>query len=139
MLKQALWVLWQGTWCLPQNLIGLCLYLVHRHNEHCHFRGALVTAWNYTGCTSLGCFLFICDRDMQDRPLLVHEYGHTVQSAVLGWLYLPVIALPSMLWFALPVCRRYRREHHCSYYAFYTERWANSWGERVTGERPAGT
>ena len=103
MVRQILWILWQILWCLPQNLVGLVLFLLHGRETHRCFRGAVVTAWGHRGCASLGCFIFIDRRAMQDRPLLVHEYGHTVQSAVLGWLYLPVISLPSMLWYSLLV------------------------------------
>ncbi|MDR1116206.1 MAG: hypothetical protein LBL33_08710 [Tannerella sp.] len=31
------------------------------------------------------------------REVVRHEYGHAMQSACLGWLYLPVIGLPSLL------------------------------------------
>ena len=63
--------------------------------------------------------------------LLVHEYGHTVQNAVLGFLYLPVIVVPSVLWFSLPMMKQYRKRKQFSYYRFYTEKWANAWGEKV--------
>ena len=137
-MKRILWVIWQIVWCLPQNLVGLCLLLLHRKGKHLRFRGAYVTTWNHRGCTSMGCFLFLDRRAVHDRPLLVHEYGHTMQSAVLGWLYLPVIALPSMLWFFLPACRRFRKHRRFSYYRFYTESWANRWGERVCREPSVG-
>lgn len=138
MVKRILWLVLQWTWCLPQNLVGLCILLAHRKEERMRFHGAYVTAWGNNGCTSMGSFIFMDRSNMQHMPLLVHEYGHTLQSAVLGWLYLPVIALPSVLWFLLPVCRQYRRKHRISYYRFYTESWANRWGERVCGERSMG-
>lgn len=137
-LRQILWIVLQCTWCLPQNLAGLCMALALRKHEHMRFQGAYVTAWRFQGCTSMGCFIFMQDKAMQHRPLLVHEYGHTIQSAVLGWLYLPVIVLPSVLWFRLPVFRRYRRRRKLSYYRFYTEKWANHWGEKYCGERSMG-
>ena len=129
-MKRILWILLQCTWCLPQNLAGLCMALICRKHAHARFQSAYVTAWRFRGCTSMGCFIFMNEKAMQ-----VHEYGHTMQSAVLGWLYLPVIALPSMLWFHLPVFRRYRRKKRMSYYRFYTEKWANHWGEKFCGER----
>lgn len=138
MLKRILWVVWQIVWCLPQNLAGLCLYLAHRREAHQMFRGAVVTAWNVQGCASVGCFIFMERHSMQNRRLLVHEYGHTIQSAVLGWLYLPVIQLPSALWFGIPALRNWRRKRGYSYYRFYTERWANRWGEAFCGEPAMG-
>ncbi len=138
MLRLVLWWVWQVTWCLPQNLVGACLYLCCLKSAHRTFRFARVTAWKWQGCTSVGCFIFMHDRSLSHRPLLVHEYGHTLQSAVLGWLYLPVIWLPSVIWYAVPALRRMRRRRHISYYAFYTERWANAWGERVCREPSMG-
>ena len=128
-MRRIIWILLQCTWSLPQNLVGLTLLLCHRKGEHRRFRGALVTAWQHRGCASMGCFIFMNADCMDDRPLLVHEYGHTMQSAALGWLYLPLAGLPSMLWYALPCVRKGK-----GYYSFYTERWANRWGERVCGE-----
>ena len=68
------------------------------------------------------------------QRIKVHEYGHTIQSVLLGPLFLPVIGLPSLLWANLPACARYRRNRGISYYSFYTEAWANRLGEWVTGE-----
>ena len=73
-----------------------------------------------------------------DRRLLVHEYGHTIQSLMLGPLYLVVIGLPSALWLNTPSFVRKRRQGRTSYYAFYTERWANRLGERALGEPSVG-
>ncbi len=53
---------------------------------------------------------------------LMHEYGHTLQSIILGPLFLPVVGLPSLLWAGLPVFRKYREKSAVSYYRFYTER-----------------
>ncbi len=71
-----------------------------------------------------------------DERLLVHEYGHTVQSLILGPLYLFVIGLPSIVWMRVAPLARWRRRSGTSYYAFYPERWANWLGERVL-KRPS--
>ena len=137
-LAALAWIIWQVTWCLPQNAAGLVIWLAHCRARQFGFRYARVTAWQHRSCASMGCFIFMDERALRDRPLLVHEYGHTIQSAVLGWLYLPVIVLPSVLWFSLPALRRYRKKHRRSYYSFYTERWANHLGERVCREPSMG-
>ncbi len=59
----------------------------------------------------------------------MHEYGHTVQSLILGPLYLFVIGIPSFLW-ALPPATRWRARHKIPYSALYTERWADRNGAR---------
>ena len=68
--------------------------------------------------------------------LLVHEYGHTIQSLILGPLYLLIIGIPSSLWGFLG--GRKRREQQIPYCAFFTEKWANRLGEWVTGEESIG-
>lgn len=84
-------------------------------------------------------FIFISESAMTDERrefTLMHEYGHTVQSCILGPLFLPVIGLPSLLWAGLPVFRRFRERRGVSYYRFYPERWANFLGKRaVTAQR----
>ena len=54
---------------------------------------------------------------------LCSPIGHARQSRMLGWLYLLVIGLPSIVWAALygwliPRCEN-------GYYKFYTEKWAD--------------
>ena len=70
--------------------------------------------------------------------LFVHEYGHTVQSLILGPLYLIVIGMPSTLWGFLPNLHKKRKDEQISYFSFFTEGWANRLGEKVTGEKSMG-
>ena len=51
-------------------------------------------------------------------------------------LYLIVIGIPSFLWAFL--MGKKRREKQIPYGAFFTEKWANRLGERVTGEDSIG-
>lgn len=69
------------------------------------------------------------------QRLLVHEYGHTIQSLILGPFYLIVIGIPSTLWGFLPFLNEKRKNEGLSYFSFYTEKWANCLGEKVTGEK----
>ena len=69
------------------------------------------------------------------RRLLVHEYGHTIQSLILGPLYLIVVGIPSTLWGFLPSLNQKRKKEGLSYFSFFTEKWANYLGEQVTGEK----
>ena len=63
----------------------------------------------------------------------VHEYGHCIQSIVLGPLYL-IVGLISVTWANLPYFRKLRREKKVPYTACFAESWASKWGEWVTGE-----
>ena len=148
-MKKALYVLIQCTWGIPQTLLGFLLFLFFIRKRHFLYHGAIVTEIPGRGSVSLGLFVFIgtvlptdrrCknripDKEMEQR-VLVHEYGHTIQSLILGPLYLPVIGIPSLTWCTITfslnrTCKR-------SYYRFYTERWANHLGERVTKKRSMG-
>ncbi len=132
-----------------QSLLGLCVFLIHSQSRHFFYHGAVVTVWDAPSSVSLGMFVFVtkkpyfCDK-LQDTyskeelaaRLLVHEYGHTVQSLILGPLYLLLMGIPSTLWGFLPSCQKRRRQQQVSYFSFFTERWANVLGERVT-KRPS--
>jgi hypothetical protein len=123
-----------ATWGLPQTIAGAGVLLAAgRHRKRYPFRSAIVTEWKLSRGLSLGPFIFVprhCP-----RRLLVHEYGHTVQALILGPLYLPLIVIPSLVWAGTPALERRRRRRGMSYYAFYTERWANHLAERVCHER----
>lgn len=67
------------------------------------------------------------------KRLLVHEYGHTIQSLILGPLYLIIIGIPSTLWGF--VGAKKRKDDQIPYGAFFTEGWANRLGEWVTSEK----
>ena len=85
-------------------------------------------------------FIFVTKHTGEDlkRMITVHEYGHTIQSLILGPLYLFVIGAPSLLWAGIPAFGRMRRRRQMSYYRFYPERWANHLGEKVTNEKSMG-
>lgn len=71
---------------------------------------------------------------MDAAPVLVHEYGHTIQSMILGPLYLFVIGIPSCIWAFTPYFQKLRSKGKYSYYDFYPEKWANYLGSKVTGQ-----
>lgn len=133
-MKVFLFRLWQWTWGLPQTLLGAVLYLVYRKCPHETFHGAVVTHWPKRGSLGVGMFLFLGKHanPAAGQQVLVHEYGHAVQSLILGPLFLPVMGIPSFLWCNLPPCRRLRKEKGVSYYSFYPESTANRLGAAVT-------
>ncbi|MBQ1405359.1 MAG: hypothetical protein II382_07500 [Oscillospiraceae bacterium] len=139
MMKRLLYIVWQYTWGLLQNLAGGTIYAFYRLRGCPHFayQGALAVIWPVrSGSMSLGRFLFLHESYRPgDRALLAHEYGHTIQSLILGPLYLFVIGLPSLLWAGLPVFQRRRHDRHVSYYSFYPEKWANALGARFARPR----
>lgn len=136
-MLRALALIWQLMWGLPQNVVGAVLYAyLFRGHRHGVFRTAYVTEWSLNSGLSLGAFIFV-PRGMS-KALVVHEYGHTIQSMLLGPFYVPMIVIPSLVWAGLPACTRFRERRNYSYYRFFCERWANRLARRVTRERPIG-
>ena len=121
-IKTFLMVLWQ----LPQDLLGAIICLVCRIRKRtCHCQDdRIFVEWGLYSGLSLGHFIFVHTTDV--TTTVKHEYGHTLQSHYLGWLYLLVIGLPSIIWAGC--FDRYRARKGVSYYSFYTERWADKLG-----------
>jgi hypothetical protein len=104
-------------WQLPQNLLGL-LFLLFIRGEEKHSLGGISFYYSkgFNGGISLGKYIIV---GRKSETTIRHEYGHCLQSQMLGPLYLLVIGLPSLIHAWLCDC------HNHSYYDFYTERWAN--------------
>lgn len=134
-MKTLLFRLWQWTWGFPQTLVGFIIYLAHKDAPHRTYHGCIVTKWKQAASLGVGMFLFLSERSYENDPQVqVHEFGHAVQSAILGPLFLPVMGIPSFLWCNLKPCRKLRREKGVSYYRLYTESTANYLGSLVTKE-----
>lgn len=148
-MKIFIYRIWQCTWGILQTFLGLVLFLLHCRDKHFNYHGAIVTVWETKSSISLGMFVFVTSEpyfvekfkgqigaeELSNR-LLVHEYGHTIQSLILGPLYLILIGIPSTLWGFWGA--RNRKEKQIPYGAFVTEKWANHLGEIVSGEKSIG-
>ncbi len=133
-VDMVFYVILQCSWGCFQTLAGFVCFLRYASCPHTWFHGAIHTQWNREDGISLGLFIFTPEKeDASDRRMTVHEYGHTIQSLMLGPLYLFVIGIPSLFWANLNCCRRMRRERQTAYSWFYTEAWANWLGRRLTG------
>lgn len=127
-MRTFLFRLIQCTWSLPQTMFGAVIFLFSNRRDVRSFHGAIVTRWSCRYSVSLGLFIFLAED--ADERLLLHEYGHCIQSLMLGVLYVPLVLIPSVLWLRLPLCRRYRCRKSISYYSFITERTADRLSER---------
>ena len=124
-------------WQLPQSVIGTIVQYVYMHlkgdkvqvgmplmGSHPQYLIAVVFSSRMQGGLSLG------DTITLPHPYsfstLVHEKGHCLQSMFLGWFYLPVIGLPSILWASWHTLTKSKRD----YYSFFTERWANKLADK---------
>ena len=130
-MKKFLFRLAQCTWGIPQTLTGFIIFLMLRKKNVSSFHGAFICRWNYPYSVSLGKFIFISDKTSCFERLSVHEYGHCIQSLILGIFYMPFISIPSALWLRLPICKKLRRKRNISYYSFITERTADRLGESI--------
>ena len=116
-MRTLLWI-----WCFPQMLAGYLVRILTRAVE----RDGYFEYNLKSGSVSLGEYIFICPGHVGKPSVLKHEQGHRTQSRMLGWLYLPVIGIPSIVWAGC--FEKYRKKHGVSYYAFYTEKWADKLG-----------
>lgn len=150
-MSRILYTIIQFTWGILQSAAGFVVFIRNVRSKHFIYHGSIVTEWKNSTSVSLGIFIFttsspyfadkIKDEFPQDEiynRIITHEYGHTIQSVMLGPLYLFVIGIPSTVWAFIPVLVKKRRENKISYFAFFTEKWANYLGEKYTGEKALG-
>lgn len=128
-VKEVLFYIWQ----LPQNLLGLLLLGWYKHEQVYHRlngRTFYFTTEMISGI-SLGNYIIMNRQDREDG--MRHEYGHTIQSRWLGWLYLPIIGLPSGLYNLID---RYILEPligwEASYRLYYCMPW-EAWADKLGG------
>lgn len=116
------------TWQLPQTFIGriVCKILKGEKKIFKFDDIGEIETWIVPlqyGSVSLGKYILLCKGHENNADIVRHEHGHQLQGMILGWLYLLVIGLPSLLW-----CTIIHKKKGGSYYAYWTERWANKLG-----------
>lgn len=78
-------------WQLPQNIIGLLVILITGSK----YNGYYWDGGRFVFCVCLGKYIII--NGPHTKWDYMHECGHHRQSKMLGWLYLPVVGLPSVI------------------------------------------
>ena len=122
-MKKVLTVIGTLTWGLPITLIGFLVFLfflVQPKTRYHWFRGCCVVEMPYgSGGFSLGWFIFLPETNPKRSPWFTcHEYGHSVQVAVIGPFYLFIIIMSIIsFWTNLD-------KHDTRWF----ERWADKWG-----------
>lgn len=120
-MKNVFFIFLQCTWGVLQSLLGVIFLLINvfRIRRIFIYKNSVVIGFGRNwGGVSLGLFIFVSKNRVDDIQTLLHEYGHCIQSVILGPLYVFVIGIPSLSW-AMFFSRGK------NYYSFYTERWAN--------------
>ena len=90
------------TWCLPQTLLGFIIKsfykLTNKIAQVTTYKSAkviFIKNWMFTG-VSLGKYIILNESETGNINTIKHEYGHTIQSFILGITYLFVVGIPSV-------------------------------------------
>lgn len=115
-------------WELPQFILAVLILVTVRKRikETIKYRNSKIyLVKGFPGGLSLSFIIFLNSRKKSNLRIIKHEYGHTLQSLILGWLYLLIVGLPSitraMIW-----SRRKLEEK--KYYCRFPENWADLLG-----------
>ena len=119
-------------WQLPQHIVAIIYfgYLVMMCKDlgiDSRYKQATVIPCIMRGAVTLGNYVFV-GLNSEYRETVKHELGHTIQSKILGPLYLIVIGIPSITYCGLR--RLFPSLRKKNYYDFYTEKWANNLSEK---------
>ena len=119
-------------WQLPQHIVALIYfgYLVMMCKDlgvDSRYKQATVIPCIMRGAVTLGNYVFV-GLNSEYKETVKHELGHTIQSKILGPLYLIIIGIPSITYCGLR--RIFPSLRKKNYYNFYTEKWANNLSEK---------
>lgn len=101
-------------WQLPQHLVAWFILLFKRPIRYDIYKNKKVYRYNNKRSCSLGDYIFISP-NVRDQATIAHEYGHSVQSRILGPLYL----------FTVGICSVSNPFSTARYYSVWCEWWAN--------------
>ena len=119
-------------WQLPQHIVAIIYfgYLVMMCKDlgvDSRYKQAIVIPCIMRGAVTLGNYVFV-GLNSEYKETIKHELGHTIQSKILGPLYLIIIGIPSITYCGLR--RMFPSLRKKNYYNFYTEKWANNLSEK---------
>lgn len=129
-------------WTLPQSLLAVIMIGVFKYfasitrvtdgyklgkNTKVYFINAKV---NFSG-VSLGEYILLSERYPDVETTVKHEEGHTIQSYMLGPLYLIIVGLPSIVMNIISTIsvRYFSGKFNDNYY----NRWPESWADKLSG------
>ena len=119
-------------WQLPQHIVALIYfgYLVMMCKDlgiDSRYKQAIVIPCIMRGAITLGNYVFV-GLNSEYKETVKHELGHTIQSKILGPLYLIVIVIPSITYCGLR--RLFPSLRKKNYYNFFSETSANYFSEK---------
>lgn len=124
-VKDMLLYIWQ----FPQNVLGGFLVWLFKAILHGQCENDIIDGYfiatrftkKWSG-VSLGDYIIFSDEKYATETNIRHEYGHQIQSKYLGWSYLLLIGLPSL------IANLIHRKIKFDYYSTPWESWADSLG-----------
>ncbi|MEO7175456.1 MAG: hypothetical protein ABIV51_06330 [Saprospiraceae bacterium] len=121
-------------WELPQNIAGAILYVIMLIrgtviNSERTLQRQFIQTKRLGIC--LGYFVFWTTEKYGDtNRTRKHEYGHSIQSRLLGPLYLILVGIPSMARYLYAIYFESKTHRTWTkYYAGYPENWADRLGK----------
>lgn len=131
-IKRFLFIALQCTWGILPTLVGLLFFIKLKDYPHKTYRGCIDTRWDTRSGLSLGLFIFTPNDKIKDgEKIRVHEYGHCIQSIVLGPLF-AIFGIISLVWGRHPYFAKLREGKKLPYTSCFVESWASKWGELAT-------
>lgn len=130
-MKKVLLYIWQ----LPQHIVALLVLLCTGgfavkaipHKTAFVYKLRVSGGWG----VSLGSYILLA-RGADDAQTRDHEYGHSLQSQMLGPLYLIIVGLPSVV---MNLLSRAISSMAKTYYKRWPESWADKLGGVTRGRR----
>lgn len=124
------------AWQLPQIALGAVVSAAPIISSKAVFEDKKICFWHSNMGMSLGHYIFLPEQlseipvdDLPAQAIFRHEFGHTIQSSILGPAYLIAVGLPSVIWAHTPPLKKMRASKNISYYDFTVEKDATRRGE----------
>jgi len=131
------------VWQFPQMLIGFMLVKVLKAEKRTYTRkDGKEIIWycfernnwfsNFISGVSLAIFILLSEN--ADDETIEHEYGHSIQSCYLGWLYLFTVGIYSSIF-----CNMWQRwfqknwNQYDRHYWYYIIKWCERWADKLGG------
>lgn len=113
---------------MPQLLLSFAVLAAVKKRISCYrnYRDTLVYfVSGFPGGISLSYIIILNTRYIDYPDVIKHEYGHSRQSLMLGWFYLPVVGLPSLI---RSIIWNIKKLPEKNYFNKFPENWANGLG-----------
>lgn len=121
------------TWGIVMTLLGYIIafvLLLFRQKPFAYQKVFYFKIGKLWGGVSLG-MMFIRDKNERDTSIEPHEYGHSFQNALLGPLFIFLVAIPSFIRYWYQVIREKHNKINKPYEYIWFEGCATDMGEYI--------